>query len=128
MSRFASNPAPQTPLDQLNEDLMRAEKEARRQLSTIMAFIDVFWCAPITHGENAKTKEELQAKINANPAKAQVLLSASKETLLFHKQQDKDLFAELVPDRYLLDGAFTWLANSLTLDELRPEYDIPPSE
>ena len=128
MSRFGSAPRVQTPLDQLNEDLMRAEKEARRQLSTIMTFIDVFWCAPITHGENAKTKEKLQAKINSDPAKAQVLLSASKETLLFHQQQDPELFAELVPDRYLLDGAYTWVPGSLSLDELRPEYDTPPSE
>jgi len=128
MSRFASNPAPPTPLDQLNEDLKRAEKEARRQLSTLMSFYDVFWCAPITHGDNAWTKEQVQAKIDANPAAAQVLLSASKDTLAFHKAQDPDLVAEMVPDRYFLDGSYTWLPNSLTLDKLRPEFDIQPDE
>jgi hypothetical protein len=128
MSRFASNPAPPTPLDQLNEDLKRAEKEARRQLSTLMAFYDVFWCAPITHGDNALTKEQVQAKIDSNPAAAQVLLSASKDTLAFHKAQDPELVAEMVPDRYFLDGAYEWLPNSLTLDKLRPEFDIQPDE
>ncbi len=128
MSRFASNPAPPTPLDQLNEDSKRAEKEARRQLSSLVSLYDVFWCAPITHGDNAWTKEQVQAKIDANPAAAQVLLSASKDTLAFHKAQDPELVAEMVPDRYFLDGAYTWLPNSLTLDKLRPEFDIQPDE
>ena len=88
----------------------------------------VFWCAPITHGGEALTKEQVQAKIDANPAAAQVLLSASKDTLAFHKAQDPELVAEMVPDRYFLDGAYEWLPNSLTLDELRPEFDIQPDE
>lgn len=124
MSRFTPTPEVDTPQKQLNRDLARADKEARRQLTSWMQMLDVFWQAPITHGEGAASKADIQAKIDADPAAAQVLLSASKDFITYHMSQDADLVNELVHPRYLLDGAYTWVDGTLTLDTLRPEWDV----
>ena len=124
MSKFNPTPESDTPQKQLNRDLARADKEARRQLSSWMQMIDVFWQAPITHGENAASMADIQAKIDADPAAAQVLLSSSKSFIEYHISQDADLVNEMVPARYLLDGAYTWVEGELTLEALRPEYDV----
>ena len=63
MSKYKPAEQIDTPADQLNRALKRADDEARRQLSEWMKMIDVFWCASVTHGENAQTKEQVQAKI-----------------------------------------------------------------
>ena len=125
MSKYKPTERIETPLDQLNGALKRADIEARRQLSEWMKMIDVFWCAPITHGEKAQTKEQVQAKIDADPAKTQLMLTGSKNFIAFHIQEDSDLVNEMVPARYLLDGAYTW-GNGLTLNELRPEWGGQP--
>ena len=125
MSKYKPTERIETPLDQLNGALKRADIEARRQLSEWMKMIDVFWCAPITHGEEAQTKEQVQAKIDADPAKTQLMLTGSKDFIQFHIAQDAELVAEMVPNRYLLEGAYTW-GNGLTLNELRPEWDVQP--
>ena len=125
MSKYKPAKQIDTPADQLNRALKRADQESRRQLSEWMKMIDVFWCAPVTHGENAQTKEQLQAKIDADPAKTQLMLTGSKNFIAFHLQEDADLVNEMVPARYLLDGAYTW-GDGLTLNELRPEWDVQP--
>ena len=124
MSKFNPTPESDTPQKQLNRDLARADKEARRQLASWMQMLDVFWQAPITHGENAASMADIQAKIDADPAAAQVLLSSSKSFIEYHIAQDADLVNEMVPARYLLDGAYTWVEGELTLEALRPEYEV----
>ncbi len=124
MSIFTTTPEVDTPQKQLNRDLARADKEARRQLTSWMQMLEVFWQAPITHGEDAASKADIQAKIDADPAAAQVLLSASKDFITYHMAQDADLVNELVHPRYFLDGAYTWVDGTLTLDTLRPEWDV----
>jgi len=128
MSRFTPTPEVDTPEKQLNRDLARADKEARRQLTTWMQMLEVFWQAPVTHGENAASKADIQAKIDSDPAAAQILLSASKDFITYHMGQDAELVTEMVDPRFLLDGAYTWVDGTLTLDTLRPEWDIPAEE
>lgn len=128
MSKFSPTERVTTPLDNLNESLMRADKESKRQLSNWMAVLDVFWCAPVTHGENARSKEDMQAVIDADPVKAQVLLTASANFIAYRISEDPDLVTEMVPARYLLEGAYTWVEGTLTLDELRPEWDVQSEE
>jgi len=125
MSKYKPAEQIDTPADQLNRALKRADDEARRQLSEWMKMIDVFWCASVTHGENAQPKEQVQAKIDSDPAKTQLMLTGSKDFIEFHIAQDAELVAEVVPDRYLLDGAYTW-GDGLTLNKLRPEWDVQP--
>lgn len=127
MSKYKPAEQIDTPADQLNRALKRADQESRRQLSEWIKMIDVFWCAPISHGENAQTKEQVQAKIDADPVKTQIMLTGSKDFIEFHIVQDSALVAEMVPDRYLLDGAYTW-GNGLNLVQLRPEWDVQPEE
>ena len=124
MSKFSTTPETDTPEKQLNRDLTRADKEARRQLTSWMQMIDVFWQAPITHGENAASMADIQAKLDADPAAAQVLLSSSKSFIEYHISQDADLVDEMVDPRYLLEGAYVWVEGELTLDTLRPEWDV----
>jgi hypothetical protein len=128
MSKFETTPSEITPAELLSNDMKRADKEVRRQIQTWMQNVDMFWCAPVTHGEAAYSKEECQAKIDSNPLAAQVLLTASKEFISFHMAQDLELVAEMVPSRYYLEGAYTWIEGTLTLDTLRPEYEVQPEE
>ena len=128
MSKFSTTPESDTPEKQLNRDLARADKEARRQLTSWMQMIDIFWQAPVTHGENAASMADIQAKLDADPAAAQVLLSSSKSFIEYHISQDADLVNEMVDPRYLLDGAYEWVEGELTLSALRPEYDVQSEE
>lgn len=127
MSKFETTAEVDTPAKQLNRDLARADKEARRQLTAWMQAVDVFWCAPITHGENAFSMEHCQAKLDSDPAKAAIMLSSSKSFIEYHIAQDAALVAEMVDPRYLLEGAYVW-GEGLTLVSLRPEYDVQPEE
>ena len=128
MSKFNSEPRVVTAAEQLNNDMKRADKEARRQIQAWMQSVDQFWVAPVTHGDAAHSKEQMQAKLDSNPVAAQVLLTASKDFATFHFSQDPALMQETVPARYLLEGAYTWVEGTLTLDTLRPEYDVQSEE
>ena len=128
MSKFETTPNVITPAELLSNDMKRADKEVRRQIQTWMQSVDLFWVAPVTHGDAAYSKEEMQAKLDSNPVAAQVLLTASKDFATFHFSQDAALMQEMVPARYLLEGAYTWVEGTLTLDTLRPEYDVQPEE
>ena len=127
MSKFETTPEVDTPAKQLNRDLARADKEARRQLTAWMQMVDLFWQAPITHAENALSMEDCQAKIDSNPAGAAVMLSSSKSFIEYHIAQDAALVAEMVDPRYLLEGAYVW-GEGLTLVSLRPEYEVQSEE
>ena len=83
MSKYKPAEQIDTAADQLNRTLKRADDEARRQLTIWMQMVDVFWCAPVTHGENAQTKEQIQAKIDADPVKTQLILTGSKNFIAF---------------------------------------------
>ncbi len=134
MSKYDPKPKVDTPLDQLNRDLVRADKEVRRQLEELVKMQEIFWCAPVTHGDDAKTRDEIQAKIDADPAAAQLLLTGSKESLEFHVANHPDEVAEIVPDRCLGDGAYSWIAPMnvgdppLVLGTLKPEWDLPKED
>ena len=127
MSKFETTPEVDTPAKQLNRDLARADKEARRQLTNWMQMLDVFWQAPITHGDNAASMADCQAKLDSNPAGAMVMLSSSKSFIEYHIAQDAELVAEMVDPRYLLEGAYVW-GEGLTLVSLRPEYEVQSEE
>jgi hypothetical protein len=127
MSKFETTPEVDTPAKQLNRDLVRADKEARRQLTAWMQMVDLFWQAPVTHADNAASMEHCQAKIDSNPAAAAVMLSSSKSFLEYHYAQDAALVQEMVDPRYLLEGAYVW-GEGLTLVSLRPEYEVQTEE
>tara|TARA_R110002167_G_scaffold89203_1_gene240660 strand:- start:36972 stop:37358 length:387 start_codon:yes stop_codon:yes gene_type:complete len=127
MSKFETSESEITAADLLKNDMKRADKEARRSLQTWMQNVDIFWCAPITHGENSHSIETCQAKLDIDPVASQTLLSASSAHLTYHLEQDPDLVAEIVDPRYLLEGAYTW-GEGLTLLALRPEYDVQSEE
>ena len=127
MSKFESRPKVVTAAERLNNDLARADKEARRSLQTWMQNVELFWQAPVSHADNSLSMEECQAKIDADPAAAQLLLSASEAHINYHIAQDPALVAEMVPARFLLDGAYTW-GEGLTLVSLRPEWDVQPED
>ena len=123
MSKFNPEAKVVTATERLNNDLARADKEARRSLQTWMQNVELFWQAPISHADNSLSMEEVQAKLDADPAAAQLLLSASVAHISYHMAQDPALVAEMVPARFLLDGAYTW-GEGLTLVALRPEWDV----
>ena len=127
MSKFEPEAKVVSAADRLNNDLARADKEARRSLQTWMQNVELFWQAPISHADNSLSMEEVQAKIDADPAAAQLLLSASVAHIQYHLAADPDLVAEMVPARFLLDGAYTW-GEGLTLVSLRPEWDVQPED
>ena len=127
MSKFESQPKVVTAADRLNNDLARADKEARRSLQTWMQNVELFWQAPVSHADNSLSMEEVQAKIDADPAAAQILLSASVAHIQYHMASDPALVAEMVPARFLLDGAYVW-GEGLTLVSLRPEWDVQPED
>jgi len=123
MSKFEPEAKVVSAADRLNNDLARADKEARRSLQTWMQNVEMFWQAPVSHADNSLSMEEVQAKLDADPAAAQLLLSASVAHIQYHLASDPALVAEMVPARFLLDGAYTW-GEGLTLVALRPEWDV----
>ena len=123
MSKFEPEAKVVSAADRLNNDLARADKEARRSLQTWMQNVELFWQAPVSHADNSLSMEEVQAKLDADPAAAQLLLSASVAHIQYHMAQDAALVAEMVPARFLLDGAYVW-QEGLKLVSLRPEWDV----
>ena len=128
MSKYQVPPVSPDAADHLNNILLRADRELKRQIQSWMQQMDVCWCAPVTHGENARSKEDMQAIIDADPAKFQMMLSDSVAQVQHFMAIDAAAFVELVEPRHLLDGAYTWVEGELTLDTLRPEWDVQPEE
>ena len=128
MSKYEVNPQLPSALDSLNNILLRADREFKRQVSEWTKQLDVCWCAPITHGENARSKEDMQAIIDADPAKFQMMLSDSTAQAAHFMAIDLEGFMQLVEPRHLTEGAYTWAEDSLTLVELRPEWGVAVEE
>ena len=128
MSKYQVPPVSPDAADHLNNILLRADRELKRQIQSWMQQMDVCWCAPVTHGENARSKEDMQAIIDADPAKFQMMLSDSVAQVQHFMAIDAAAFVELVEPRHLVDGAYTWVEGELTLDTLRPEWDVQPEE
>ena len=122
MSKYEVPPVSPDAAAHLNNILLRADREFKRQVSEWAKQLDVCWCAPVTHGENARSKEDMQAIIDADPAKFQMMLSDSVAQVQHFMAIDAAAFVELVEPRHLLDGAYTWIEGELTLDALRPEW------
>jgi hypothetical protein len=127
MSKFNPTPEADTAAKQLNRDLQRADKEARRQLTAWMQMVDMFWQAPVTHADNAASMAHCQEKLDSDPAAAVVMLASSKSFIEYHYAQDAALVQEMVDPRYLLEGAYVW-GEGLTLVSLRPEYEVQSEE
>lgn len=128
MSKYEETPIPVPPIKNLNECLKRASKEFDRQVIAWKQMVEVCWCAPITHGENARSMQEMQAIIDADPAKFQILLSDSVAQVAHFMAVDSARFLELVEPRFLTESPYEWAEGELTLVALRPEWDVQPEE
>ena len=128
MSKYEPTPVAPQAADHLNNILLRADREFKRQVNEWTKQLDVCWCAPVTHGENARSMEDMQAIIDVDPAKFQLLLSDSAAQAGHFMAIDAAAFVALVEPRHLVDGAYTWVEGELTLEELRPEWDVQQEE
>ena len=128
MSKYEPTPVSPQAADHLNNILLRADREFKRQVNEWTKQMDVCWCAPVTHGENSRSKEDMQAIIDADPVKFQMMLSDSAAQVAHFMAIDAAAFVALVKPRHLVEGAYTWVDGTLTLDTLRPEWDIPAEE
>ena len=124
MSKYEVTPVSPDAAAHLNNILLRADREFKRQVTEWAKQLDVCWCAPVTHGENARSKEDMQAIINADPVKFQMMLSDSVAQVAHFMAIDAAAFVALVEPRHLVEGAYTWIEGELTLDALRPEWDV----
>lgn len=128
MSKYEPTPVAPEAADHLNNILLRADREFKRQVTEWTKQLDVCWRAPVTHGDSARSMEDMQAIIDVDPAKFQLLLSDSAAQAAHFMAIDAAAFVELVEPRHLVDGAYTWVEGELTLEELRPEWDVQPEE
>ena len=128
MSKYEPTPVAPEAADHLNNILLRADREFKRQVNEWTKQLDVCWCAPVTHGEDARSKEDMQAIIDADPDKFQMMLSDSAAQVAHFMAIDAAAFVELVEPRHLVEGAYTWVEGELKLGELRPEWDAQPEE
>ena len=128
MSKYEPTPAAPQAADHLNNILLRADREFKRQVTEWTKQLDVCWCAPVTHGEEARSKADMQAIIDADPVKFQMMLSDSVAQVAHFMAIDAAAFAALVEPRHLQEGAYTWVEGTLTLDTLRPEWDVQVEE
>ena len=123
MSKYEVPPVSPDAASHLNNILLRADKELKRQIQTWMQQLDICWCAPVTHGENARSMQDMQAIIDADPAKFQMILSDSVAQVAHFMAVDSAAFLAMVEPRHLVDGAYVW-GEGLTLVSLRPEWDV----
>ena len=128
MSKYEVPPVSPDAAAHLNNILLRADREFKRQVNEWAKQLDVCWCAPVTHGDNARSMEAMQAIIDADPAKFQMMLSDSVAQVQHFMAIDAAAFVAMVEPRHLTDGAYTWVEGELTLDTLRPEWDVQPEE
>ena len=127
MSKFEVAQPERTPESHLDSSMLRADREARRQIGVLKSEMDIFWCAPITHGDEARSMEDMQAILDSNPAKASILLSAHAAAMAHHMEQDMELVLEIMEPRHLVAGAYVW-GEGLELVSLRPEWDVQSEE
>jgi len=123
MSKYNVPPVSPDAASHLNNILIRADKELKRQIGEWMKQMDICWCAPVTHGDNARSMEDMQAIIDADPAKFQMVLSDSVAQVAHFMAIDSAAFLAMVEPRHLVDGGYVW-GEGLTLVSLRPEWDV----
>ncbi len=128
MSKYETAPVAPQPIDHLNNILLRADRELKRQIQAWMQQLDVCWCAPVTHGENARSMEDMQAIIDADLVKFQMMLTDSAAMAGHFMSIDGEAFMAMVEPRHLTEGAYVWAEDTLTLVSLRPEWDVQPEE
>ncbi|MBV29950.1 MAG: hypothetical protein CL504_04860 [Actinobacteria bacterium] len=128
MSKYEIPPVSPDAATILNNILVRADREFKRQVSEWAKQLDICWCTPVTHGENARSMEDMQAIIDADPAKFQMMLTDSAAQAAHFMAIDLQGFLQLVEPRHLTEGAYTWADGALTLVELRPEWDEQQEE
>ena len=128
MSKYEPTPISPDASAHLNNILLRADRELKRQIQSWMQQLDVCWCAPVTHGENARSMEDMQAIIDADPVKFQMMLTDSAAQAAHFMAIDSAAFVEMVEPRHLTEGAYTWVEGELKLDALRPEWDVQTEE
>jgi len=126
MSKYDTAPSNPEALDHLNGILKRADKEFTRQVTTWMKMVDVCWCAPVTHSD-PRSMEDMQAIIDVDPAKFQMMLTDSVAQVGHFLATDPEAFMSLVKPRHLVEGAYVF-GEGLTLVSLRPEWDVQPEE
>ena len=124
MSKYEETPITVPPIKNLNECLKRASREFDRQVNTWKQMVEVCWVCPVTHGENARSMEDMQAIIDADPVKFQILLSDSVAQVAHFMATDSERFLELVEPRHLTESPYVWVEGELTLESLRPEWDV----
>jgi len=124
MSKYETTTATDSAQDHLDGILKRADREFKRQVRSWSQQLDICWCAPVTHGENARSMEDMQAIIDADPAKFQMMLTDSAAQAAHFMAIDLEGFMGLVEARHLTEGAYTWAEGSLTLLGVRPEWDL----
>ena len=122
MSKFSVETPERSPESHLDSSMLRADREARRQIAVLKQEMDLFWKAPITELSDARSMEEMQAILDSNPAKASILLSAHAAAMAHHMEQDMELVLEIMEPRHLTEGAYVW-GEGLELVSLRPEWD-----
>lgn len=127
MSKYDVPPVSPDAASHLNNILLRADKELKRQIQTWMQQMDICWCAPVTHGDSARSMADMQAIIDADPAKFQMVLSDSVAQVAHFMAIDSAAFLAMVEPRHLVDGAYVW-GEGLTLVSLRPEWDVQPED
>ena len=127
MSKYNVPPVSPDAADHLNNILIRADKELKRQIGEWMKQMDICWCAPVTHGGNARSMEDMQAIIDADPAKFQMILSDSVAQVAHFMAIDSAAFLAMVEPRHLVDGGYVW-GEGLTLVSLRPEWAVQPED
>jgi len=127
MSKYEVPPVSPDAAAHLNNILLRADKELKRQIGEWMKQMDVCWCAPVTHGDSARSMEDMQAIIDADPAKFQMILSDSVAQVAHFMAVDSAAFLAMVEPRHLTEGAYVW-GEGLTLVSLRPEWAVQPED
>ena len=128
MSKYEPTPVAPEAADHLNNILLRADRELKRQIQAWMQQLDVCWCCPVTHGDDARSMSDMQAIIDADPAKFQMMLTDSAAQASHFMGIDAEAFGGMLEPRHLTEGAYVWAEGSLTLVSLRPEWDVQPEE
>ncbi len=128
MSKYEVLPSSPDAAGQLNDILTRADRELKRQIQSWMQQVDICWCCPVTHGDSARSMEDMQAIIDSDFEKFQMLLTDSAAQAAHFMSIDREAFLEMTEPRHLTEGAYTWAEGELTLVSLRPEWDAPAEE
>jgi hypothetical protein len=68
--------------------------------------------------------EDMQTIIDSDPVMFQLLLSDSVKQVNHFMDVDASAFVSLVEPRHLTESPYEWVEGELTLEALRPEWDV----